>query len=250
MSKIGVIIQARTGSTRLPNKMLKPFYESDLLIDTILKKFEVLVSDMPVILATTTNEKDNILEEYANKYNLMCYRGSEDDVLKRFIEAAEKYNINVIIRVCADNPFLSVDYIKHLISVYQNAPSNYISYQNSDGMPTIRTHYGFFTELVELSALKKVASLTNEKLYQEHVTNYIYDHANEFSINLLKIPFSENNSTRLTIDTIDDFMISQEIYTDLKKQGKDIEPSTIMTYLNVNMKYFNLMNEQIKNQKK
>jgi spore coat polysaccharide biosynthesis protein SpsF len=230
--------------------MLKTFYENDLLIDTILKKFEGLVSDIPVILATTINEKDNILEEYANKYSLLCYRGSEDDVLKRFIEAAEKHHIDVVIRVCADNPFLSVEYIKHLISAYQNAPSNYISYQNSDGIPTIRTHYGFFSELVELSALKKVAGLTNEKLYQEHVTNYIYDHAKDFSINLLKIPFSENNSTRLTIDTIDDFIISQEIYSDLKRQGKDTEPSTIMAYLNANIKYFNTMNEQIKNQKK
>lgn len=250
MPKIGIIIQARTGSTRLPNKMLKPFFGDELLIDVILKKFKHISVKHPVILATTTNKKDSILADFAEKHNCLCFRGSEDDVLQRFIDAAAFNELDIVIRVCADNPFLSVKYIDELIKTYQKKSYNYISYKNSEGVPSIRTHYGFFTELVELSILQKVAQLTSEKFYHEHVTNYIYDHADKFSINLLTIPFAENNKVRLTIDTIEDFDMAKEIYASLMNSGKDLEPETVMNYLNANAKYFSLMNTQIQNQKK
>jgi spore coat polysaccharide biosynthesis protein SpsF (cytidylyltransferase family) len=250
VSKIGIIIQARTGSTRLPGKMLMPFYQHSLLIDIILQKFETISRSIPVVLATTTNKKDDALEEYASKYNVFCYRGSEDDVLQRFIGAAKKYDIDVVIRVCADNPFLSVELINNLIDSYHLKKYNYISYNNSQGLPTIRTHYGFFAELVELPTLEKIVEQTQDKFYHEHVTNFIYENRDSFTLNLLKLPFPENDNIRLTIDTINDFEIAREIYAHLKNTYSDTEPVTVIDYLNENKKYFDLMNDQIKQQKK
>lgn len=247
--KIGIIIQMRTSSTRLTNKVLLPFIDDDLLIDVILKKFTVINEKIPVIIATTLNLKDNIIVEYANKYNFSVYRGSEEDVLTRFIDAANYFKIDVIIRVCGDNPFLSIDYIKNLINEFLKNPDlDYISYQNKNGIPTIRTHYGFFAELVKLTALKKITENTQEKFYHEHVTNYIYEHTKKFSVHLLDIPFDENDSVRLTVDTLEDLNLSKEIYRYFKEFKKDLSPEIVMSYLNENSYYLDEMAIQIQKQ--
>jgi spore coat polysaccharide biosynthesis protein SpsF (cytidylyltransferase family) len=247
--KIGIIIQIRTGSTRLTNKVLLPFIEDNLLIDVIFEKFISINKKIPVIIATTVSLKDNIIEEYANKYNFSVYRGSEEDVLTRFIDAANHFKVDVIIRVCGDNPFLSIDYIENLINdFYENPEVDYISYQNKNGIPTIRTHYGFFAELVKLTALKKITEQTHVKFYHEHVTNYIYEHTKNFSVHLLNIPFDENDSVRLTVDTFEDFNLSKEIYKYFKELKKEISPENVMNYLNKNSYYIDEMAIQIQKQ--
>lgn len=250
MPNFGIIIQARTGSTRLPNKMLLPFYEEDTLIDVILQNFKNIKNQFPVILATTKNTNDNILIDYANKYNLLSYRGSENNVLERFIETAKCYKIDVVIRVCADNPFLSIEFIENLIYHYKQIQCNYISYKNKLGTPTIKTHYGFFAELVELNTLIQINDSFPSKIYQEHVTNYIYDNPSNFTINLIDIPFNENEDVRLTIDTFADFCTAKDIYKYFRQTNKKISPSNVIDFLNLNFQYYNLMKEQILLQKK
>ncbi len=114
----GIIIQARTGSTRLPNKMILPFYNGkgilQILLERIKKKYN---NQYTIILATTTNKNDEKIAEIGEKTGVEIYRGSENDVLKRFINAALSYNIFGIIRVCADNPLLDVNHIENLIQI-------------------------------------------------------------------------------------------------------------------------------------
>lgn len=249
--KSAFLIQARTGSTRLPKKMLLPFYDGKTILEIIIENLKNGTFDIPIVLATTVNPNDDILKNIADKMNILHYRGDEEDVLQRFIDTANHFKIDTVIRVCADNPFLSINYIENLISNFkQNSNVDYLSYQNSSGTPTIKTHYGFFSELVKLSALKKVAEQTHEKYYREHVTNYIYEHKQDFSIMLLKIPFEENEKVRLTIDTIDDFNTSKEIYKYFVETKIDITPENMMKFLNKNTHYLEVMNKQIQLQQK
>ena len=75
--------------------------------------------------------------------------------MNRFISAAEQYNAQKIIRVCSDNPFLDINSIKKLIeTINENPSADYISF-NINGIPSIKTHYGFWTEYVTLNTLKK-----------------------------------------------------------------------------------------------
>lgn len=247
---LGIIIQARMGSTRLPNKMNLPFYHSKTILHIIIERLKTL-KDIPIVLATTNNSKDDVLIEYANEQNIQHYRGSEEDVLQRFIDAALLYKVDTVIRVCADNPFISIRLIELLIQEYKkDTQFDYVSFQNKEGVPTIKTHYGFFAELVKLSALKKVAQETSEKLYHEHVTNYIYSHVHKFKIKLLPIPFQENNQVRLTIDTEDDFINAKSIYEQLMLGKQEIEPYYILQYLSNHKSYFKSMCHQIKLQQK
>ena len=99
------IIQARTGSTRLPDKMLKKINGS-MLIEWEKKKTKKLKKIDKIILATTTEKKDLRLVKIAKKNKIGFFRGSNKDVLTRFYKASLRYKSKKIIRICADNPFI------------------------------------------------------------------------------------------------------------------------------------------------
>ena len=233
LNKISFIIQARTGSTRLKDKMLLPFFNQKTILELILEKLLDRFDKRQVILATTDNLKDDVLEQTALQYNVSFYRGDENDVLKRFIDCAESYNVNYIIRICADNPFLDMDLLCELIESIDFNIIDYSSYRIKE-TPAIKTHFGFFAEYVTLAALKKIKSNTNDKLYLEHVTNFIYANPNIFNIKWKDVPSAiENNiGIRLTVDTIEDFEACKLIYKSLISDKK-------LNYLNI-INYINL----------
>ncbi len=217
--KTGIIIQARKGSTRLPGKMLMPFSGDKNLLDLIIEKIKKSHRNVPVILATTQEPGDDEIEETGKKHGIEVFRGDTQDVLNRFIKAAEKYGLDNIIRVCADNPFLDTRHIKTLIKDIETGDYDYVSYQNEHGTPVIKTHLGLFTEAVKLESLKKVKEQTKKPHYREHVTNYIYENPKKFNINLKSLPsyFNDTDSIRLTLDTAEDFELEKEIFSQIKR---------------------------------
>lgn len=243
---LGIIIQARTGSTRLPGKMLASFYQDKSLIDVIIERIKSFGLDAKIILATTSGPRDEELVKIAEKHDIAYYKGSENDVLQRFIDTAEHFGINKIIRVCADNPFLDAEFFKQVVNASGN--SDYCSFYVNDSKPTIQTHYGFFAEYVRLDALKKIRSSTQEPLYREHVTNYIYSFPQHFSIKKLAVPpvILENTAIRLTIDTQADFDLCKAIYAYFCKKGKEISAANIIEHIKNNKDYQKVMQEQIK----
>lgn len=101
---IGIIIQARMGSTRLPGKILKKFDGEKTLLETLLENLHK-VSGVKVIVATSVNANNDQLENFLLEKGELVYRGSESDVLDRFIQAAEINHVYGIVRICSDNPF-------------------------------------------------------------------------------------------------------------------------------------------------
>lgn len=231
--KIGIIIQARLGSTRLKNKMIIPFYDGQSILQMLLGKLQGSIHNIPMVLATTTAPQDEAIETIAEDFNIPCYRGSEYDVLDRFIKAAETHKFDSIIRICADNPFLDIDLIKALITAKESTQgTDYISFHTENKTPVIKTHFGFFAEMVSLSALKKVAEQTKDNLFLEHVTNYIYTYSDMFKLKWLELPdyLKSRKDIRLTIDTETDFENGQKI---LKASGNFFEKLTIKEIVNV-----------------
>ena len=252
MNNTKIIIQARTGSTRLPQKMILPFYENEGIFSLLLKKLTSSFDKNDIILATSLNENNGVLVEIAKHHGVNYYRGSENDVLQRFIDAAKEFDAENIIRVCADNPFLDVFYIELLIEKFENFNCDYLSYVTSDGTPSIKTHYGFWAEAVKLSALEKVRELTDENLYHEHVTNFIYANREIFDVNFFKIipEIDRHKDIRLTIDTQVDFDIQKEIYARLNSYIPNFTSLNVIDFLEDNPHYLEIMkNEILKNQK-
>lgn len=216
MKNVGIIIQARKGSTRLPNKMVLPFYENKGILELLLIKIKSSYPEFDIILATTVSTKDDELEAIARKHEVNTYRGSEQDVLDRFINAANVYKLDTLIRVCADNPFLDVAHISSLIDEIQaDKTLDYVSYE-IDNTPSIKTHLGLFTEAVRLAALKKVdQSVDKDSMYREHVTNFIYANEDVFKIKFLTNPLKDKNVNRirLTLDTQRDFDMLRGLFS-------------------------------------
>ena len=109
--KIGVIIQARMTSTRLPGKVMLDLCGKSVLEQEI-RRIMQSNHEMSIIIATTTNESDNVIVEFAEKNGLKVFRGSENDVLSRYYYAAVENHLDIIIRITSDCPlYLSLIHI-------------------------------------------------------------------------------------------------------------------------------------------
>lgn len=248
---ITFIVQARTMSTRLPNKILLPFYKNKCILELLVEKLQQ-VKKSQIVIATSVEKSCDTIERMASKLDVGCFRGSEDDVLKRFIDTAEKFNAHKIIRVCSDNPFLELKSIHRLVEIANSQNDfDYISF-NINGLPSIKTHYGFWTEYVTLDALKRVNKLTDEPLYHEHVTNFIYANEDLFRIKWINGPevLSTHPYIRLTIDTEDDFKNVQRIYFDLYQKNHFPTIDHVVEYLDEHCEYYQFMKTQIVNNSK
>jgi spore coat polysaccharide biosynthesis protein SpsF (cytidylyltransferase family) len=219
-NNVAVIIQARTASTRLPGKVLLPFYNDLSILDIILTRLKTELS-VPVIVATSVASYDDTILLCAERHGIPVFRGSENDVLDRFVRTAEHFKFNNVIRVCSDNPFLFSDHIKTIINYAAEHKQDYISFRDVNGTAAIKTHWGLFAEYVSIAALAKVQKITDDLLYHEHVTNYVYAHPEIFKVTLLPAPdeILSRTDLRFTIDTPDDFNVCQTLYSGLAKRS-------------------------------
>jgi spore coat polysaccharide biosynthesis protein SpsF len=245
------IVQARYGSTRLPGKITLPFSGQKTILDIQLDNILGHFPGSPVILATTNNKADDlIVEKYSSNKQLHVFRGDEDDVLNRFIQAANAFDAKNIVRVCSDNPFLSMPHINKLVEGYFKASPDYISFGFKEGTPAIRSHTGLFAEMVSLKALEKVKAFTHEKLYMEHVTNYIYTNPTQFKVEFVPVPAILDDyldKLRLTIDTMQDFTHLQKLYLAVSvKYGAEYTIEQLLLEVEKDKELLKSMTEQIK----
>lgn len=244
--KIAIVIQARSNSTRLPSKVLLPFYNEESILEIILKRLKKV--NIPVVVATSTNELDNEIEKIVIKNNCICFRGDEENVISRFVNISNKLKLDFLIRICADNPFINIEMINELITEMNEDKSyDYISHYINKHIPSIKSHYGIFCELISSKALNRITMETNDSRYLEHVTNYIYENENVFKIKKIDIPkyLKNNKNLRFTVDDLLDFEIMSKIYQELGENTQSINLLSDLVknnnYIKKNMK-FNIKN--------
>ena len=211
--KDGIIIQARTGSTRLHNKILLPFYGEQRIIDILIANIKQACPDKCIVLAHQSPAGRRACRSSPpGGYPQFSWRRGH--VLDRFIRAAEVFGINRFIRVCSDNPFLRPETFNTFFAEHNFCPADYIAYGFADGRPTIKSHLGLYSELTTIDALRRAAVSTQEKLYIEHVTIYLYMHPEKFKVRLLPLPAELEGrfDLRFTLDTMEDFTLLQELY--------------------------------------
>ena len=201
------------GSTRLPGKTLidicgKPFLEHIVGRMQKSRKLDNLV------VATTTKREDDAISELCHGLNIVCFRGSEGDVLDRYYQCAKAHNANIIVRITADDPFKDPEVADQIIEgILQDDELDYVS-------NTIRPTYpeGLDIEVFRFSALEKAWQEANSALDREHVTPYIWLHPNLFK--LKNIEYEKNLSyMRWTLDTREDLAMIRAVYNELYKEG-------------------------------
>lgn len=247
---IGVVIQARLGSSRLPGKILKPFYNDISVLDILLQNLKLL-GDFPIVLATSSTIEDQQLKSFADKHNVLFYQGDERNVLSRFLQVSEINNFSSVIRICSDNPFLQIPYLQMLVDNFQSENMDYLSFENGLGTPVIKTHFGLFGEIIKVDALKKVNELTSDNLYLEHVTNYIYSNAELFKVKFLKLPsfLNKRKNLRFTLDDQQDFHLLKILY-DKYYNELDNSIEELVNFVDSNQEYLELMVKNIEKHNK
>ena len=248
--KFGIIIQARMGSTRLPRKILREFYKGRTLIETVIGNLQK-VDGVKLIVATSVNPNNDELVDFLETKGITVYRGEENDVLDRFVRAAEANDIDSIIRICSDNPFLDWHGVAGLVEKAKTSDADYIGYRIND-TPSIKTHFGFWGEYVTLAALKRVQATTNEQQAHEHVTIHIYSHPEEYKCEWIQSPdyLQGRNDIRLTVDNAEDFENAQMVYSTLYEKNPNFGLLDVVDYIDKHPELRNSMKKMIDNNKK
>lgn len=220
--KIICIVQARMGSERLPGKVMKDLLGKPMIEYTLTRlKCCKYIDD--IILATTDKEEDDILAKYVSNLGYNVFRGSENDVLKRYKDTNDLYEGDVVIRVTGDCPLIDSVVVDNVITYFLANTYDYIRLDVPDTF--VR---GLDTEVFSKEALDKVYSIVSQKgedIYKEHVTLYMYRHLDEFNVGLVKGNELYNKDYRLCVDTIEDFKLVESMYKhfgDVNVCSKDI----------------------------
>ncbi|WP_099354150.1 cytidylyltransferase domain-containing protein [Fredinandcohnia onubensis] len=224
--KIVATIQARMGSTRLPGKVLKKVLGKPLLEYQIerLKKSKIIDK---IVVATTTKKSDQAIIDLCERLSIDYTRGSEEDVLARYYNAALESEADIIVRITSDCPLISPSVIDQVITTFlQNAP-RYDFVSN-----TIERTYprGFDTEVFAFNALEQAYKEGFEYLYREHVTTYILRNPTKFQMKNVKYK-RDLSKYRLTVDTEEDYELIRNIIEILYPKNPNFELEDIIRLL-------------------
>ena len=210
--KTGAIIQARMGSTRLSGKVMKEIKGKTVLQHVIERvQQSKLVDD--IIIATTIHERDNIIERKALNYGVKVYRGSEDDVLSRYYNAARDNSIDLVIRITSDCPLIDPLVMDEVINSYLKGNYDIVSNAGSD-LSQRTFPRGLDVEVFSFGILEKAFNKAKETYQREHVTPYIYENSEKVFFYKNNIDYSKH---RWTLDTREDFELIKEVYDRLYK---------------------------------
>lgn len=225
--KIVAIIQARMGSTRLPNKVLMKI-NGHTMLEEVIRRTKTIKGTDEVIVATTENLKDEKIVSLCKKLKIKVFRGSEDDVLDRYYQCARLVKADVIIRITSDCPLLDPKTVAGGLELFLKTNADYVSNALKRTYPR-----GLDFEIFTLNALKKAAEVGKESTDREHVTPYIYSNPKIFKISHLTN--SKNYSKyRLTVDTQIDLELVREIFKALDKNSKVFGLKEIINFLEKN----------------
>lgn len=221
--KIGVIVQARMGSTRLPGKVLKDIQGKTVLQHVIERIGHSKFTD-EIIVATTTCEDDLVIADEAIRCGAKVFRGSEDDVLSRYYYSAKENDIDIIIRVTSDCPLIDSKLLDDMIEYYIQNKYDVVTNAGSD--VTNRTYpRGLDVEIFSFNVLESAFYNAKEDYQREHVTPYIYENSFEVFYYKQNIDYS---SFRWTLDTIEDFQLISKVYSFLYHGVHDFYMEDIM----------------------
>ena len=199
MTHLGVIIQARMGSTRLPGKVLRDIAGKPL-IDHIIGRLAELRQPATIIVATSHLPANDVIAKHCKTLGVICFRGDEHNVLARYVACATHHAFDHVVRLTADNPFTDIIELDRLIDFHFQQRNDYT---HAFGHLPI----GVGAEIFSFAALKQSALEGRMPNHLEHVNEYIQENPSLFRIGTLDVPAEKiAPELRLTVDTHDDFL--------------------------------------------
>ncbi len=215
--KIVCIIQARSTSSRLPNKVLLnlPYNSQKTVLEQVISRVKKSRYIDEVVIATTINKSDDLIINLCNQLSIKTYRGSEDNVLSRYYEAAKESLADIVIRITSDCPCIDFEVLDSLIEKHLAEKNDYTSNTLIRSYP-----HGLDCEVFSFKVLEESFLNAKDKFEQEHVTPYIYKtNKNNYKIGVLELNHN-SSKIRITLDTKEDYNLLCSLYDYLYKEGE------------------------------
>lgn len=212
---IGAIIQARMGSKRLPEKVLRKIGNIPLLKYQI-ERIEKSKHLKKIIVATSNRQKDNPIEEFCMNNKIECFRGEEEDVLNRYYECAKAFGIDTVVRLTGDCPFVDPNVIDNAIRLFNEEGADFVA----NTVPPENSRYpnGSDVEVFSKEALERAYRECGNAHDREHVTFYFWKHDNGFKT--VQLTNNKDYSKyRFTVDYQEDLEVVAYIADEIQKRG-------------------------------
>lgn len=214
--KTGIILLARLSSSRLPGKVLMCLCGKPVLEHIILRLKNVKLSKK-LIVATTVNKVDDAIEALCRRIGVSCFRGNQDNILERCIQASDAHDLDVIVRVGADTPFIDWEIIDDMLRIFfeEWEKGNHLEYMSNNmersfplGLDADVFHKETFLRLVE--EIKNLSE-KQRKLNENNVIPFVHENLNCFRTYSFKEDYDYSH-LRWTLDTPEDFELTTRIY--------------------------------------
>lgn len=205
--KTAAIIQARMGSHRFPGKVLMDIAGKPML-QHVIERTQQCESIDGVIVATSTNTRDDQLADLCRDLGVNVIRGSEQDVLSRYALAADKFRCETVVRITSDCPLIDPDIVDNVAFEVSNNPG--VQYA-CNFFPQRLFPRGLDVEAVDARVLQQLNQQATDPRYREHVTLSIYENASRFNIASVSNRL-DHSHLRWTVDTPADLELVRKIF--------------------------------------
>ncbi|MDA9809732.1 hypothetical protein N9C59_05370 [Flavobacteriales bacterium] len=233
MKSVGVVIVCRYNSSRLPGKILKVI-EGKTILERIYKRINQVFPTNKIIVATSIEETDDVIQEFCEENNIQLYRGSLENAAERFLKAGDKLGTDYIIRVNGDNLFIDLDLLKEVLGISESGDYDFITNVKGRTYP-----FGMSIESLHRENYQNIYfQHINTTNYKEHITLVLYE-----SPHLIKSYYIYNTKElrakgiNLAIDTKQDFENAQKLIKEIELSGIDYSLSNLIDL------YFNIRDE-------
>ncbi|UCH09006.1 MAG: glycosyltransferase family protein [Deltaproteobacteria bacterium] len=207
-SRVIAIVQARMGSTRLPGKVLKDLAGEPVLTRCINRVRRSQLLD-EVVLATTWQKADEAIVRLCAEHGWPCFRGSEEDVLDRYYQAALSYQAQVVVRITSDCPLIEPEVVDQVVKEFLDHQPN-LDYA-ANNLPPRSYPRGLDTEVIGFKPLERAWREDQNPSWREHVTPYIYRNPERFRLCSI-VSETDYSSLRWTVDTPEDLVFVRCVY--------------------------------------
>lgn len=209
MTTLGVI-QARTGSSRLPGKVLMDLVPGESILERICRRLRRSTAVDRVVVATTKDPDDDEICQLCDRIGVDCFRGDTYDVLDRFVQTvASEPACDVVVRVTADCPFVDPEIVDSLVATLKKDGLDFIS--DCRPRPYRRTYpIGLDVEVCTREALERAGRLAELPYQREHVMPFIYENPSDFNVRVVDLP-QDLSEHRWTVDTTEDLEVARRL---------------------------------------
>ncbi len=226
---IVTVIQARTGSSRLPNKIILPLADKPLLY-RMYERAAASKLKGKIVIATTTNQSDDIVEDLCDEYKLNCYRGHPTDLLDRHYQTAKFFQADAVVKIPSDCPLIDPNIIDRVLKYYTD---NFYKYDYVSNLHPATYPDGNDVEIMSFKTLEYAWHNANKDFEREHTTPYIWENPDKFRIGNVAWESGMDYSMtyRFTIDYTEDYNFIKQVYDEIYPLNPNFSMQDILDLL-------------------